>query len=134
MIMVVTYIVLFLLNSVVIYLANYIFPQYVALGTATTTKCWAIIQSMGILALVSLLVIPFVREFERRRKKMFTSKEWMILYFLVNTASLWIIARFAFYLGFGISSWMVAVGLAIVLGVLQGVAMMQIEKLRKKGS
>lgn len=132
--MVVTYIVIFLVNSIVLLLANYIFPQFVALGTATTSKTWAIIQSMGILALVNFLVIPFVREFERRRKKIFTSKEWMILYFLVNTASLWIIARFAFYLGFGISSWMVAAGLAIVLGVLQGVAMMQVEKLRAKDS
>jgi uncharacterized membrane protein YvlD (DUF360 family) len=132
--MVVTYIVLFLVNSIVIYLANYIFPQFVALGTATTSKTWAIIQSMGILALVNLLVIPFVREFERRRKKMFTSKEWMILYFLINTVALWIIARFAFYLGFGISSWMVAVGLAIVLDVLQGIAVMQVEKLKKKSS
>jgi len=134
MVMGITYVVLFLVNSVVIYLANAFFPQFVALGTATTTKAWAIIQSMGILTLANLLVIPFVREFERRKNRMFSSKEWMILYFLINSVSLWIIARFALYLGFGISSWMVAVGLAIVLDVFQGVAMMQVEKLKVKNS
>lgn len=131
MVFAITFIVLFFVNSAVVYLTHYFFPQFVALGTATTTICWAVVQSMGVLSLIDLLVIPLVGEYEKRRKSKFTTKEWMILYFLINTVSIWIIARFALYLGFGISSWRVAVGLGLMLDVVQGVAMMQIEKLRK---
>lgn len=65
---------------------------------------------------------------------MFSSAEWMASYFVLNFVGVWVVARFANQLGFGISSWVVALVLAVVLDVVQGAAMMQVEKLRSRPS
>lgn len=132
LVLVVTYAVLFVVNGLVLLLANSLFPQQVVLGTQFITRGWAVIHSMGTLALINTFAIPFFREYEKSRGKMLTSQEWMVGYFVLNFVGVWVIARFANQLGFGISSWMVALVLAAVLDVVQGAAMMQVEKLRTK--
>lgn len=132
MMLVVTYFALFLVNSAVIWLANSWFPQFVVLGTLAFTTSWAIVHSMGVLALFDTLAIPFVRLYEKRRGKMLSSKEWVIAYFVINLAGVWGVARFSEQFGLGISSWLVAVVLAVVLDFLQGIVMMKLEKLRSK--
>lgn len=134
MMLVVTYFALFLVNGVVIWLANSLFPQFVVLGTLAFTQPWAIIHSMGVLALFDTMAIPFVRLYEKGRGKMLSSKEWMIVYFAVNLVGIWGVARFSEQFGLGISFWMVAVVLAVVLDFVQGVVMMKLEKLRPKFS
>ena len=132
MVLVKTYFLLLIVNSVVIYLANLFFPNNVVLGTMNIPMWWAILCSMGILALLGTFAVPFVREAEfKRGGRVFSSKEWMILYFILNFIGVWVIARMATFVGLGISSWIVALILAIVLDVVQGFAMMQLEKRRK---
>ncbi len=130
MMLVLSYFVLLIVNSVVLYLANTFFPNNVVLGTANIPYLWAIKHSMGALALVGAFVIPFVRVLEKERKKNFTTTEWMLLYFIINTAGIWVIARFAEQFGLGISSWRVAVLLGLVLDFVQGFAMMRLEKMK----
>ena len=132
LVLVVTYFVLFVINGFVVLLANSLFPQQVVLGTQYITKGWAIIHSMGTLALLGTFAIPFIREYEKSRGKMFSSAEWMVAYFVLNFVGIWLITRLAEQLGLGISSWVVALVLAVVLDVVQGFAMMQVEKLRTK--
>lgn len=132
LVLVITYFVLFLVNGLVVLLTNGLFPQQVVLGTQFISKGWAIIHSMGTLALLNTFAIPFVREYEKSRGKMFSSTEWMVAYFVLNFVGVWVVARFAENLGFGISSWTVALVLAAVLDVIQGIAMMQVEKLRSQ--
>lgn len=132
LVLVVTYFVLFVVNALVVWLANSLVPQQVVLGTQFISKGWAIIHSMGTLALLNTFAIPFVREYEKSRGKMFSPKEWMVAYLVLNLVGVWVIARFAENLGFGISSWTVALVLAAVLDVVQGIAMMQVEKLRSQ--
>jgi len=132
LVLVVTYFILFVLNGLVVLLANSLFPQQVVLGTQYITKGWAIIHSMGTLALLGTFAIPFIREYERFRGKMFSPTEWMVAYFVLNFVGVWLITRLAEQLGFGISSWVVALVLAAVLDVVQGMAMMLVEKLRTK--
>ncbi len=132
LVLVISYFLIFLVNSLVIYLANLFFPRFVVLGTASITRLWAIIHSMSTLSLINVFAIPFVREYENKKGKMLDSKQWIIAYFLINFVGLWLIARFADNLGLGISSFVVALVLAIPLDVLQGVVMMKLEKLKGK--
>ena len=93
---------------------------------------WAVLDSMAVLALLNTFTIPFVRQTEAKRGQMFSNKEWMVLYLGLNFVGIWVIARLAEFIGLGISSWMVALVLAVVLDGVQGVVMMQLEKARKK--
>lgn len=125
-----TYVVLFIVNSIVVYLANRWYPQAVVLGTASITAGWALIHSMGTLALIATFAIPFMRWYEDMKGKMLTSKQWMIKYFILNFVGVWLIARFADNLGLGVSSWRVVAVLALVLDFAQGFAMMRLEEYR----
>lgn len=132
LILVWSYIALFIVNTVVIFLASVIFPLYVVLGTFNLSTSWSLIHSMTLLALANVFVIPFVREYEHRAGKMFTNNQWMAVYFVINFIGIWLIARFADQVGFGISSWLVAAVLALVLNIVQAIVMMGLEKFRAK--
>ncbi|MBU1088302.1 hypothetical protein KKA02_00270 [Patescibacteria group bacterium] len=132
MTLVITYFVFFVVNSLIIWLANMLFPAQVVLGTWYISGFWAIIHSMGTLALINTFTIPFVRDTEKKRDKMLSKNEWMVVCFLINVAGVWLIARKANQFGMGIKSWLVAVILGLVFGVVQTMAMMQVEKCRKK--
>lgn len=131
LVLVVSYVALLAVNGVVVSLANLLFPQWVVLGTQSLSPLWALGLSMGVLALVDTFAIPFVRLFESKRQRMFTTNEWMLLYFLLNFAGVWLISRGAEQLGLGITSWVVALAIAVVLDLVQGVVMMKLEKLRR---
>lgn len=122
--MVATYIIMFLVGILVISLANWLFPGAVVLGNAALTPIWALCLSAGKLALVATAVMPLVTYREWKMRRDYAPKDWMMTYFIVNLVAIWLIARFAKYLGLGISSWWVAVLLAVALDWVQGMAMM----------
>lgn len=121
---------LFLVNAIVILLANYFFPNHVVLGTGHITKFWAILHAVFTLSFINAFAVPVIREIEKYKGRMLKSSEWMVKYLVLNFVSLWVIARFAEQLGLGLSSWLVALVLAAVLDVAQGMAMMWFEKIR----
>lgn len=131
MLYVVTFVVLWAVNSIIIHFANAWFPQFLELGTANHSYLSAVLVSMGVLAVIDTFAIPFVHMYESKKGKMATPTEWMLVYFLVNTAAIWLIGRGAILTGLGISSWIVAVVLGLVLDIVQGFAMMGVEKMRK---
>jgi predicted outer membrane lipoprotein len=132
--LVITYFVLYIVNSLVILLANTLFPENVVLGTACLSLSWAIVHSMGTLAIVNTFAIPLVREYEKRAGRMLPKGQLMLVYFILNTVSVWVIARFAEQFGLGISSWIFAVLLAIVFTITQSIAMSWLEKAKTKNS
>jgi hypothetical protein len=127
--LVTTYGVLFVVNSIVLYLANLFFPQQIVLGTMSMNPIWSIAHSMGVLALIGMLALPFFHLAEQKMGRMLSTIEWMIGYYLLNVVAVWILARFSDQFGMGISGWYVAVALAIVFTLVQGLAMMQIQKM-----
>lgn len=129
---VVSYVAMFAVNAVVLYLANMFFPKSIVLGTHALPYFWAIGMSMGKLALIDTFAIPFVHEFENYRRKMFSTMEWMALYFVLNFAGIWVISRYSEQFGLGITSWVVAAALALVLDVVQGIVMVSIGKMMEK--
>lgn len=130
MILVVSYLVLFVVNSIVIYLAHMLFPSLVVLGTRSLSLVWAIALSMGVLSLINTFAIPLIRVYENERKRMFSTNEWMIAYFLLNFGGIWLIARGSAQLGLGITSWLVALVLTVAFDLVQGLVMMKLEKMR----
>lgn len=132
LVLVLSYFALFVVNSAVVSLANLFFPQVVVLGTQSLSPLWALGLSMGVLALINTFVLPLVRIFENKRKRMLNTNEWMLLYFVLNFAGVWLITRGAKELGLGITSWAVALVLAVVLDLAQGVIMMELEKMKKQ--
>ncbi len=130
MVLVISYFVLLLVNYILISLANIFFPEHVVLGTISLTPVWAGIISMSALSLIVTFAVPFVRVYEDARSKILTTRDWMLLYFILNFVGVWLVSRAATQLGMGISSWVVALVLAIILDTAQGVVMMQIEKMK----
>lgn len=130
MILVVTYLVLFGVNTGILYLAHRFFPESIVLGTHALSPVWALVHSMGALALIDTFAIPFLYEWEKMRGSLLASHEWMIAYLVLNFGGLWLISRFSEQFGLGVSSWYVVLALAIVLDVVQGIVMMQLEKMR----
>lgn len=124
-----SYLVLLAVNLVVLSLANTLFPNEVVLGTAAISRGWALMYSMGTLALLDVFMIPFVHYHEAVRGSMYSSREWMLAYFVINLVGLWLLSRMADNLGLGISAWWVTILLATALVWLQGLAIMALTKL-----
>lgn len=126
-----SYLTLFVVNALVIFLANKLFPLSVVLGTFALSPLWALYLAVVELTIVGTMVIPLVYYHEWKRGKVYSPKEWMLAYFVVNTVTIWGIARFADKVGFGISAWYVAILLGVALDWAQGMGMMLLGKLNK---
>lgn len=124
MTLVVSTFILFFVNAVVLFIAHMIAPHAYVLGTHSLDMWWAIKLSMGELALLGGLVMPFVGMVEKNRQRIFSPIEWSTLYLIVDVIGLWVISRFSEQYGLGVSSWMAILPLAVALDVVQGVVMM----------
>ncbi|MBP9702887.1 hypothetical protein KBD69_04320 [Candidatus Woesebacteria bacterium] len=121
-----------LVNMLVIYIANFLFPMHVVLGTMSLTPFWALMLATTELSIWLTAIIPLVYYYEWKNKRNLTDKEWMGLYFIANLVLVWGVTRFADIYGFGVSSWVVVVALAVVLDFVQGIGMMKLSKVKIK--
>jgi len=62
----------------------------------------------------------------KQNKIKMTSTHWLVLYWVVNAGSLWLMGRFAELVGLGLNSWMVAVSLGFIIDLVQGGLMMHV--------
>ncbi len=129
MMLVMSTVVVFIVNVLVLFVAHMIAPQTYVLGTHSLDLWWALKMSMGELALLCGLVMPFVGVIEQKRQRIFSPIEWSVLYFIVDVLGLWMISRFSEQYGLGISSWVAILPLALVLDVVQGMVMMAFGKM-----
>ncbi len=132
MIMFVSFVVLAVVTSVVVYLANMWFPGAVVLGTANISLMWAVFLSAIAVAVIDTFATPFLTEWELKRKRDLSGKEMMAVYLVINFVGLWLVSRFSEVFGLGLSSWLVVLILAAVLDGVQGVAMVNLQKVIKK--
>ncbi len=127
-----SFITLFIVNNLVLHLANMLFPENIVLGTASISHWWAMYHSMLKFTMISIFVMLLVTVYEWKNKVVFTPKQWMGTYLVVNFVSLWCISRFADNLGLGFSSWFVILLFAAVLDMAQGMSMMALGEKSKK--
>ena len=123
-----------IVNMLVILLANALFPNNIVLGTMSLTPTVALVLSSGVLAWAITLAMPIFTEIEIRKQMVLTPQHWLIGYLLLNFIFLWVVARFADALGLGISSWFVVLILAAVLDFVQGMTIMAYGQARKPSS
>jgi uncharacterized membrane protein YvlD (DUF360 family) len=110
------WLIVWVINAVVIYLAYLLNPVDIVLGTYRMSAILAAVFSglliTAITRLVKLSKITAKIDFLKGRYLMF------VFYGLVNTAGVWLIARFAWATGLGISSfvWAFVLGFALCFG------------------
>lgn len=121
--------VVFVVNVIVLFIAHMIAPHAYVLGTHSLNMWWAIKLSMGELALLCGVIMPFVGIIEKNRQRIFSPIEWSTLYLIVDVIGLWAISRFSEQFGLGVSSWMAILPLAIALDIFQGMSMMAFGKM-----
>lgn len=127
-----SFITLFLVNNLVLHVANVLFPESIVLGTASITHWWAMYHSMFKLTVICIFAMLLVTVCEWKNKVVFSPKQWMGTYLVVNFVALWCISRYADNLGLGFSSWFVILLFAGVLDMVQGMAMMALGEKSKK--
>jgi len=126
-----TFFVSLVLNSLVILIANTLFPAQVVLGNANSNLWWAVFHSMVMLTLIGTLAVPLFEWKQKMLGRALTTKEWMIGYLAINFVGVWVITRFSEQFGLGISGWWVGLLLAVAFGFVQSKGMMKVFKKEK---
>lgn len=115
-----TFVVWLIAHSLIFYLANRFYPQAVVLGTHELSALQGLAYSMVVFTLITVGSIPVVEMIAGMQNRVLKAMDWMVIYFVINTAAIWVVARFAEQLGMGISSWMVAIVLGLIIDAVQG--------------
>ena len=111
-----TFVVLWLVNSALIYFANSFMPKNFALGNDIFTP----LQAAAFTGLVWNWIIWNVeKQLKEFEIKLDGQMQMMLAYLLVNFGSLWIFARLAFVFGFGVISFVWVFALALVATLVQ---------------
>lgn len=129
---VINFVVMYLVNILVVYVAHLVFPNHVVLGNDQVTRNWSLVLAGLTFTTAITFLIPFIQRYEFMRGKLFSMNEWMALYAVINAGALWLVTRFAEQLGWGVSSWVVVVILALLLDFLQGMVVMMVQKHSEK--
>ena len=105
------FVVVWLANFLVIFVANSYYPTYWALGNSSLSPLKAAIFSSFLLTVAGKAARELLPKWEinvsGRIKK-------FLLYWVTNSAAIWFIARFAFITGFGVSTYYYAILLGFV--------------------
>lgn len=101
-------------NGILLYLANQIFPDKFVLGTYKLSLFAAVVlSSLFVTALLEVLSYLAKKRFKLGKLNLF-------LYFLVgNFAAFWIAARMSSYLGFGVVKFTWVLGLGLLANCIQ---------------
>lgn len=122
------FVIFFMINFVLVYLANRFFPSNVVLGTYFHSVNMALIYSSVALTLLVAGILSGVNCLLEQLKSDFFQGRILVMLFLANSVSVWLVGRMAQYLGMGISSWFVAVVLGLVLALVQKMTLRQVLK------
>ncbi len=112
-------------HTLVVWLANYLFPMQVVLGNSALSPMVALVLSMVVFTLIAVGALPVIEYVAEIQKKRLMTMDWMVLYAVINTVGFWVVARFAEQLGLGLGSWLVALALGLVVDMIQGVLIMK---------
>lgn len=111
------YLILWAVNALVVYLAPFIAPGYVVLGNDKMTA----IVAASVSAVIIVLLMTLGMKLASYAVSMRRGSEALLggILLVVNTLSVWITARAAVYTGFGIASFWISIGFAVILSGLE---------------
>lgn len=113
------YIVYWVLTGLLLYTANYFFPQSVVLGNHKLNAFEAALYGSFWITFVSWAVVDI---FHNRGLKQDNLLMFVAIYFVADTAAIWMIARIPRLAGFGIINYQWVLATAAILVVLQRIA------------
>jgi hypothetical protein len=116
----------FVAQALIVYLAFMFFSSFVVLGNHFYSPIQSLLQSVFVMSLIAVGITPVMELLSERYQIKLQTKHWLVLYFVLNTVTVWFVARSAEMLGFGISSWMVAVALGLIFDIEQGLIARQL--------
>ncbi len=103
-------------NSLFFFLVSLIWPQAVVLGNNVRSPITAALISGFLLTFIITIVPYLLKVLGYKIKK---GKQLTLVYFVANSGGIWLIARMAKFIGFGISVFWVALMLAVLISLLQ---------------
>lgn len=112
------FLLLWAVNSGVIYLSNLLLPDAVEVGNSIFKAYQAIVFSGFIWSMAIWYLEPIVKDLEIPLKE---GTARMLFYLAANFASVWFIARFSFITGVGIASFWYAALIAALANLAQRV-------------
>ena len=118
------FLIVWVVNSGLIFLANSYYPGSFVLGNAVMTPVTAGILTGFFLTLFTLFSKSFSKKFLENRYKMFG------YYFLVNSVGIWLLARLSVITGFGIPAFYRAFYLGFITVTAQWLARQGFKKFK----
>lgn len=103
-------------NSIVLYLAAMFFPAFVVLGNSSLSAVTATVITGFLLSGVMALPEPVMKTVGWKTKNELLLA---LVYLIFNVVGLWVLARLANYIGFGVTSFVVVIVLGFILNMLQ---------------
>lgn len=109
-------VVIGIVNAVILYIASLFFPAYVVIGNEFMESWIALIFTAFLLTVIIALTKPVMRIAKLKVKGDIAIN---ISYGITNIVGLWVLARFAKFVGFGVSSFIIVVVLGVSLTLVQ---------------
>lgn len=107
---------LWVVNLVIFTVANLFFSDKIVLGNALLPYVAALLITTFLLTAAIFLIKPALAYTNLKIKG---GLNWFLIYIIANIVLVWVLARLAVITGFGITSFLVAVVLGIVLNIGQ---------------
>lgn len=123
------YLLFWLINVLLLYVFSLIFPSSVTLGNSIFKPYQALVFSGFIWNMALWVYEAAIKDLEIPQDN---STVMMLGYLFVNFATLWLIARFAFITGIGVSSFVYISILAVVANFIQYYTWSWMDKKSKK--
>lgn len=116
---------IWLVSTVVIYLAALALPSYFELGSHVISELPGAFLSGLLIALFNWAAKPILASLGSEYKD---PVRLFIFYWVSNFLAIWLVARFAIYTGFGIVSYQWGIGLALFMNLAQYVMWQILQK------
>lgn len=104
------------INAIALYLSSIIFPRYIVFGNEFIEGWLAVILTAILLTVIIGMTKPVMKAAKLKVKGDFAIN---ITYGITNIVGIWILARLAKFIGFGISSFWVVIALGVLLTLIQ---------------
>lgn len=109
-------IIFWLVNSVLLYLATQLFPGSYVLGNMR----FGVLSAAIVAGLFwTFLVWVFKKALKKFKVQIADDKVRILFYIIANFVAVWLVARFAPYTGFGLTSFVWALGLGVAGAIAQ---------------
>lgn len=118
-----------LVNAIVLYAGYMLFPDFIVLGNSSLSPFLATLLTAMLLSSIMTQPEPILKALKLKFKN---EIQLGLVYLVANIIGLWVLARLASFIGFGVSSFVVVVILGFVLNLIQYLVWKMLDGKKKK--